>query len=150
MSEGELIPSEIAKKRILVVDDQTDFALLRRAMPEYEVQTESDPHKALAVAKRTPPDLMLLDLVMPEIHGLALARAFRRDRGLKHVPIIFVSALVHSIGEDEGPVLIGEYPAFGKPFRIEALKQCIAQQLEGDASAISGLRRVKIGTIAGW
>jgi hypothetical protein len=69
---------------------------------------------------------------------------------LSRIPIIFVSALVRSLDGEDGPVLIGEYPAFGKPFRIEALKQCIAEQLHGDAGATSGLRRVKIGTIAGW
>ena len=83
MSAGESTPFGNAKKRILVVDDQTDFTLLQRVMPEYEIQTESDPREALVSAKRSPPDLMLLDLVMPEIHGMALARAFRRDRVLE-------------------------------------------------------------------
>ena len=144
------MPLSPPRKRILVVDDQTDFALLRRAMPEYEIQMETEPRAALASVRRSPPDLLLLDLVMPEIHGLALARALRRDRELKKIPIVFVSALVHSLDNDDGPVLIGEYPAFGKPFRIEALKQCIAQQLQGDTATMRGLRRVNIGMIAGW
>jgi CheY-like chemotaxis protein len=140
----------IARKRILVVDDETDFALLRRVMPEYEIQVETNASLALAVAKGFRPDVFLLDLAMPEMHGMLLAKKIRRDRDFRKIPIVLVSALVHSIDSCEEPVLIGEYPAFGKPFRIEALKQCIEQQIQGDPSAMTGLRRVNIGTIAGW
>jgi DNA-binding response OmpR family regulator len=138
------------KKRILVVDDETDFALLQRVMPEYEIRMETRAATALAAAKRFHPDLFLIDLVMPDIHGMALARKIRRDRHFKKVPIVFVSALVHFSEECDEPVLIEEFPAFGKPFRIEALKRCIERQIHGDPSATTGLRRVNIGTLAGW
>ena len=139
-----------AKKKILVVDDETDFALLGKVMPEFEIRVETRADKALAVAKQFPPDLFLIDLVLPDLHGMALARRIRRDRHLKKAPIIFVSALVHFTEECDEPELIEEFPAFGKPFCIEALKRCIQQQIQGDPSVTAGLRRVKIGTIAGW
>jgi DNA-binding response OmpR family regulator len=143
-----LTPS--AKKRILVVDDETDFALLQRVMPDYEIRVETRADMALAAAKRFRPDIFLIDLVLPDMHGMALARKIRRDRRLKKAPIVFVSALVHFSEECDEPVLIEEFPAFGKPFRLEALKRCIEQHLQGDPSATAGLRRVNIGTIAGW
>jgi DNA-binding response OmpR family regulator len=139
-----------AKKRILIVDHEMDFALLQRVMPEYEIHVETRADAALAAAQRFHPDVFLIDLVLPDIHGMALARAIRRDRCLKKVPIVFVSGLVHFSEECDEPVLIEEFPAFGKPFRIDALKRCIQQQILGDPSATTGLRRVKIGTIAGW
>jgi DNA-binding response OmpR family regulator len=139
-----------SKKKILVVDDETDFSLLQRVMPEYEIHVETRAAMALAVAKRIRPDVFLIDLVMPDIHGMALARDIRRERHFKKVPIVFVSALVHFSEECDEPVLVGEFPAFGKPFRIEALKRCIEEQIHGDPSAMTGLRRVNIGTIAGW
>jgi DNA-binding response OmpR family regulator len=138
-----------AKKKILVVDDETDFTLLQRVMPEYEIHVETRADMALAAAKRFRPDVFLIDLVLPDIHGMMLARKIRRDRRLRKVPIVLVSALVQVSEECDEPVLIEEFPAFGKPFRLEALKHCIEQQIRGNPAATTGLRRVNIGTIAG-
>jgi DNA-binding response OmpR family regulator len=112
------------------------------------METRAD--KALAAAKKFRPALFLIDLVLPDTHGMTLARKIRRDRLLKKAPIILISALVHFGEPCDDPVLIEEFPAFGKPFSIEALKHCIQQQIQGDPSATTGLRRVKIGSIAGW
>jgi DNA-binding response OmpR family regulator len=143
-------PTGSAKKKILVVDDETDFALLQRVMPEYEIHVATRADMALAIAKQFHPDLFLIDLVLPDMHGMALARKIRRDRDLKKVPIVLVSALVHFSEECDEPVLIEEFPAFGKPFRIAALKRCLEREIHGDPSPTTGLRRVNIGTLAGW
>ena len=137
------------KKKILVVDDETDFTLLQKVMPEYEIRVETRAEAALAAAKRFRPDVFLIDLILPDIHGLTLARRIRRDRRLRRAPIVFVSALVHFSEDCNGPVLIEEFPAFGKPFPIEGLKRCIEQLIRGDPEATTGLRRVNLGTIAG-
>jgi DNA-binding response OmpR family regulator len=137
------------KKKILVVDDETDFALLQKVMPEYEIRVETRAEAALDAAKCFHPDVFLIDLILPDIHGLELARRIRRDRHLRRAPIVFVSALVHFSEDCDGPVLIEEFPAFGKPFAMEGLKRCIEQLIRGDPEATTGLRRVNIGTIAG-
>ena len=137
------------KKKILVVDDETDFTLLQKVMPEYEIRVETLAEAALHAAHSFHPDVFLIDLVLPDIHGLTLARKIRRDRRLRRAPIVFVSALVHFDEECDGPVLVEEFPEFGKPFRIEGLKRCIEQLIHGDPEATTGLRRVNIGTIAG-
>ena len=118
------------KKRILVIDNEPTFAeLLPRAMPQYEFRIESDPKLVFDAAHEFRPDLFLLDLVMPEINGVDLAALIACDPLLQRTPVVFISALVHTREPTEEPASIGNYPAFGKPFSIEALKKCIDQQL---------------------
>jgi DNA-binding response OmpR family regulator len=119
------------KKRILIVDDESDSKLLKHVLAEYEVHLETDATKAIGVALEFKPDLILLDLVMPGVHGSVLAEHMRREEELRRVPIVVVSALVHSRSNDGRVVQMGDYPALGKPFSVEELKRCIAQQLSG-------------------
>ncbi len=138
------------KKRILVVDDQSDFApLLQRAMPEYEMRAEEDCATALQIAARWRPDLVLLDLIMPDMHGIDLAAKIAADDRLRGIPIVFLSALVQSKDDDGEPVLIGGYPAFGKPFQIEALRRHIALQLSSRFVPVASLGMLKEGELAG-
>jgi two-component system response regulator RpaA len=133
------------KKRILIVDDESDTKLLKLALAEYEVRVETDSSSALAVAIEYRPDLILLDLVMPEVHGSVLAENIRREERLRRVPIVLVSALVHSKKDDGRAVQIGDYPALGKPFSVDELKRCIAQQLSGKRP----IQPLSPGTLAG-
>jgi len=133
------------KKRILIVDDDSDSKLLKHALAEYEVRVETASTTALDVAIEFRPDLILLDLVMPEVHGSVLAENIRREKRLRRVPIILVSALVHSKKNDGRVVQVGDYPALGKPFSVDELKHCIAQQLSGKGPA----QPFSPGTLAG-
>jgi DNA-binding response OmpR family regulator len=133
------------KKRILIVDDESGTDLLKHVLAEYEVRVENDAASALAVAIEYRPDLILLDLVMPEVHGSVLAEHIRREEELRRVPIVLVSALVHSKRNDGRVVQIGDYPALGKPFSVDELKRCIAQQLSGKRPA----QPFAPGTLAG-
>jgi CheY-like chemotaxis protein len=118
------------KKRILIVDDEPEFAeLLARVMPEYELIVESDPRRVPEVVRFLEPDIILLDLVMPDGSGEALAQTLKRDPGLDGLPIIFVSGTLETRGDDEEPARLGEHPAFGKPFSLAALKRCIEAEL---------------------
>jgi DNA-binding response OmpR family regulator len=100
-------------------------------LAEYEVWVETDSAAALSVAIEFQPDLILLDLVMPEVLGSVLAENIRREESLRRVPIVLVSALVHSKRNDGRVVQVGDYPALGKPFSVDELKHCVAQQLAG-------------------
>lgn len=117
------------KKRIIAVDDELGMVrLLKVALPEYDVQIETDPTLALTAALKAPPDLLLLDIRMPGLTGTALAGQFAQHPPLRTVPIIFLSALVHSSSEAGEPVMIDGYPAFGKPFRLHRLKQYLSHR----------------------
>ncbi len=81
--------------RILFVDDNKDtlfyiqFMLQRRG---YEVVTAASGLEALQMAKREPPDLFLLDVLMPKMNGFEVTQAIRADPQLRHLPIILFSA----------------------------------------------------------
>jgi CheY-like chemotaxis protein len=127
---------ENMRKRVLVIDDEPSMGhVFRCVLRDYEVRAVTDPTVAIEAAKEFRPDVFLLDLIMPGISGDVLARNIRREPCLCEVPIIFISAVVHGRDQDGEPVWIGQFPAFGKPFSIEALKRCIARQVGNDLNA---------------
>jgi len=82
--------------QILVVDDELDILEMTRIMLEssgFEVITASDGEKALEIVEEKTIDLILLDAVMPGIHGLDVCRALKRNPKTKIIPIIIFSAL---------------------------------------------------------
>lgn len=89
--------SNVANKqdRILVVDDVYDNLLVVEAILEeegYEIILEEDSTKALTLVEETPPDLLLLDVMMPEIDGYELTRQIRNHSALPFIPILLVTA----------------------------------------------------------
>jgi len=85
----------VARKKILVVDDEKDLVdivafNLRRE--QYDVLTAGDGEKALEVAKRETPDLVLLDLMMPGVGGLEVCRRLRSEPRTARTPVIMLTA----------------------------------------------------------
>ena len=82
-------------KRVLVVDDDLDALELFERMLRLngvEVATASSGQQALDELRHTPPDLMLLDIVMPDMDGWQVLEAMAHDQGCANVPTVFVSA----------------------------------------------------------
>jgi len=80
---------------LLLVDDEPELlAVLRRGCEqhEYRVQTAGGGPEALAQASAQPPDLIVLDLMMPDMSGLEVCRAIRSDERLRNVPLILLTA----------------------------------------------------------
>ncbi len=86
----------------------------------YEVQIETDSTKALGAAQVFNPDLILLDMIMPEMDGGNVAYQLKQDDALKRVPIIFVTAVAKPV---EG------FPFLSKPVAIEEVIACIERHL---------------------
>ena len=93
-------------KTILVIEDDPDMRDICRdylSAAGFAVTTAADGAQGLALARRAPPDLVVLDLMLPELDGLDVCRALRRDSGrLAGVPIIMLTARV-----DEADKLVG-------------------------------------------
>jgi len=118
------------KPRILVVDDEPGFTrLLRLVLQRYIIREENQSSRAFETALAFQPDLILMDVVMPEVDGGNLAAKFRADPRLSHVPIIFLTAVVSPSEAGETPKMFGGFPFLAKPVSPEALERCIAQQL---------------------
>ena len=89
-------PEAPPRIRVLLVDDQRIVAEAVRRMlagqGDIELQHVSDPAEALAAALAAPPSVILQDLVMPGIDGLALIKAYRAEESLRAVPVIVLSS----------------------------------------------------------
>jgi len=87
---------DASKAELLIVDDTLEnLRLLSRMLAEegYRVETASSGARALATAQANPPDLVLLDIKMPEMDGYEVCAALKADERTREIPIIFLSAL---------------------------------------------------------
>lgn len=87
--------SEQKPKKILIVDDEPDVVDLvsyHLRAKGYQVETVRDPNVSVGSARTFLPDLVILDIMMPDLNGIQICRIFRADPKLKHIPIIFLTA----------------------------------------------------------
>ncbi|WP_200762622.1 hybrid sensor histidine kinase/response regulator [Nitrosophilus alvini] len=88
--------SEILRPKILLVDDTPEnLALLQETLEPagYELFIATTGEKALEIASIIKPDIILLDIMMPGINGYETCKKLKKDRELKDIPVIFLSAL---------------------------------------------------------
>jgi len=127
-------------RRILVVDDSRDFTRSARLALErtgpYFVCEENDATKAHQSARNFKPDLILLDIVMPEIDGGEVAAQIQADPELQGTPIIFLTALVTK-AEAKAGLRIQGHPFLAKPISIPDLIDAIEENLPGGCRALS-------------
>jgi CheY-like chemotaxis protein len=118
-----------AKPKILIVDDEKGFTKLTRlAMTEFEVCEENNATHALDTARSFQPDLILLDVVMPDMDGGDIAAQIKADPELKNVPIVFLTAIVTE-KETAKRQSFGGYPFISKPITPEKLAESIRKHL---------------------
>lgn len=87
--------SKLQSKRILVVDDLEDnISLLQAILKEegYEVDTAQNGKSALAKVEAFPPDLVLMDAMMPGMDGYEVTRRIRQNQKLPFIPILMITA----------------------------------------------------------
>src|SRR5512138_1280652 len=107
-------------QRILVVDDEpavTDLLAYNLRKEHFEVLTAADGRTALQLAEECKPDLILLDLMIPEVDGLDVCRELRRTSG---IPIIMVTARGEEIDRVVG-LELGADDYICKPFSMREL-----------------------------
>ena len=116
------------KQILLVEDDQSLRELIAEALVDdgYQVEAAADGHAALLLAARRKPDLVILDLMMPNMNGEDFSAAMRQLPGLGAVPIIIVSASRYS---NEVGARVGALVALRKPFDLFELTDHVHQFL---------------------
>lgn len=118
------------KIRILVIDDEAGFTrLLKLVLPHYDIREENDPQRAFETARAFRPDLILLDVIMPRVDGGTVAASFRENPLLKHIPIVFLTAVVSHAEAGAYEKNIGGFPFLSKPVSPEVLERCIEEHL---------------------
>ena len=118
------------KKKILIVDDEESlakvFKLLIENTGKYEVWKETKGAKAFSAAKKFMPDLILLDIMMPDVDGGAVAEQLKEDDDTKDIPIVFISAAITKEEEEnEQGTIKGGYPILAKPVPMDKLLKTI-------------------------
>ena len=116
-------------KRILLVDDDPASIRLVKlrldSIGAYAVFTETKASNAVATARKCRPDLILLDILMPDMTGSEIAAAMHEDPALSHIKIVYLTSM---LGEGEGQ-LSGADAMIGKPASTEELVAAIEAAL---------------------
>ena len=115
--------------RIMVVDDEVGFTDLLKMNLEkkgrYEVLAENDGERCVARAREWQPDLILLDVVMPQVDGGQVLAQLQADEQLRNVPVIFLTATISHQGVKDRKGTIGGRPFIAKPVDIRDLSRKI-------------------------
>ena len=120
------------KEMILVVEDNPDMTSalkLALEMEGYQVLTAADGLEALRILERVTPDLILADVMMPEMDGLALCRAIKGDPRLSHIPVVLLTARATEEAKIEG-LKAGADDYLYKPFSAEEVQTRIENLIE--------------------
>jgi two-component system phosphate regulon response regulator PhoB len=136
-----MMPAMVRKLRvmpkILVVDDEPDAVELIKfnlKAAGYEVATAADGDEALKKARAVLPDLIVLDLMLPEVDGLEVCKILRRDPKVSAIPIIMLTAKAAEIDRVLG-LELGADDYVTKPFSPRELVLRIKRLLRADAAA---------------
>ncbi|MHB1459718.1 MAG: hybrid sensor histidine kinase/response regulator [Armatimonadota bacterium] len=117
---------------ILIVDDTpANLRLLTGMLRElgYKVRSVSDGQFALRTAKHDPPDLILLDVMMPDMDGYEVCSLLKADGELSDIPVIFISALNETMDKVKA-FQVGGLDYITKPFQIREVQARVATHLE--------------------
>jgi two-component system alkaline phosphatase synthesis response regulator PhoP len=154
-SYGKLPPSRRAvrsncMKRILIIEDDRDIVELVRynlANEGFQVSSAHDGSTGLTTLKKTPPDLLLLDLMLPKLSGLEICREIRRDDSLNRLPILMLTAR----GEEADRVVgleMGADDYVTKPFSPRELLARVKALLRRAEPPADAPRTIEIGKLA--
>ena len=131
------IPGLIARKTILVVDDTPDILKLMSDLlrDTYRVKLANSGEKALkAVEGDNPPDLILLDIMMPGMSGYEVFQKLKANSTTHHIPVIFLTAM-ESIEDEQKGLQMGASDYITKPISPPIMLARVKTQLENKAAA---------------
>jgi CheY-like chemotaxis protein len=124
-------------KRIVVADDEPDISLLvSLLLRDYTVTRARSGEEALMLIRQQRPDLAILDITMPDLNGMEVARTLIADPWTASIPIIFLSALGETI-EIEAGLAVGVAKYLVKPIEPDELLQAVKKVLQPVPSLVS-------------
>ena len=123
---------ELQKQKVLIVDDeQSNIQILKEALVvEYKITFATDGKRALEIAQSdNPPDLILLDIMMPGIDGYEVCKRLKGDEKTKKIPVIFITAKTDDKDESRG-LEYGAVDYIKKPFNIAVVQARVRTHLD--------------------
>ncbi len=123
------------KRKILIIDDEISFTnmvkLVLESTGSYEVRTENNGKEGLSTALEFNPDLILLDIIMPDISGDEVFSKIKASNKLKYTPIVFLTAIVNDKEVKAKEGVIGGHSFLAKPVGKEKLIDCVEKNIRG-------------------
>ena len=121
------------KKRILIIDDEDEFCnLVKKNLEqtgEFEVYIATNGDDGIRSARNIKPDLILLDIIMPDMDGTDVASLIKNDKSIKNTPIVFLSAIVREEEASSQPSLTRGYSLLAKTVTVGELIACIKKNV---------------------
>ena len=117
------------KKKALVVDDNASNLMLEKDLLEvagFEVFVAESASSAIAIARKEKPDIILMDVRLPDMRGSEAAQILRQDKETRDIPIIFVTASVMAEGKEEIKNITNS-GFIGKPINTRTFAKEISQ-----------------------
>ncbi|MDP9900183.1 HD-GYP domain-containing protein [Variovorax ginsengisoli] len=129
-SETNPLANPLHRPTLLVIDDEPlNLQVIRQVLhADFRLVFAKDGRSALALATAAPPDLVLLDVMMPGMTGYEVCRELKADERTRHVPVIFVTALSHETDETLG-LELGAVDYLTKPISAGILKARVRTHL---------------------
>jgi len=119
------------KNSVLIVDDEAAniIALTNILSPEYDIYAAKNGQDAIVLAKEHLPDVILLDILMPEMDGYEVIAALKSVELTRAIPIIFITGLVSPEEEEKG-LILGASDYITKPFHSSIIKLRVQNQIQ--------------------
>jgi two-component system, OmpR family, response regulator VicR len=127
----------VAKKRVLCIEDHPEMIELIRLIlgrEGFEVEGALGGREGLRAIQERPPDLILLDLMMPDVDGWEVYRQIKADEELRQIPVIAVTAKAQSIDRVLGLHIAGMNDFITKPFGPKELTASVRRVLGASRS----------------
>jgi CheY-like chemotaxis protein len=118
--------AKATRPKLLIVDDEPDAVLILAktlSARGYEVITAGRGQQAVMLAKVEKPDLILLDILMPDMDGTQVAAVLQEDPATKNIPVIFLTCLITKKTQEIGSRYhdAGRYLFISKPYDLDKL-----------------------------
>jgi len=118
-------------KKILIIDDEkiNIIALAHFLKPQYDITVATDGLSGLEAAEKHEPDIILLDIMMPDMNGFEVISRLKESEATKKIPVIFITGLNNAEDEEKG-FSLGAADFIAKPFSKSIVKSRIDTQIK--------------------
>jgi DNA-binding response OmpR family regulator len=121
--------------KIVIIDDETtllEFLQTQLTQRGFEVHTATDGQKGFELIEKVRPALVLLDLLLPKIHGFDLCRRIKADPALADVAVVMMTSIYKSVKYQYEGMRYGAKDFLHKPFELEALLEKIGRYVQAE------------------
>lgn len=119
-------------KKVLIVDDEVSVrAFVKRVLAkDYSVVEAGNGEEAVNIAHTAKPDIILMDIMMPETDGLSACHTIKESYATRKIPIIMLTGVGYDLNRKLSIEIMGADDYMTKPFSIDELKEMVARHLK--------------------